>query len=402
MKRRLDVWLVLVITIITIAVAPYIQPPWILSVIVILASLILFLIRKTKYPAIALMVIALLYGINLLSLFVFLGTLAIVVLGELAYRSAGTESQSYIAYIVAATVGSFVVMVYLGYQAPLIVVLGVLVAVLLKSALEKRYDSLMIESLGVAMTMLLFEELNFEVDLLLLVAAVILALSVGYFSYKLRAADLSGLFSAAIIGIILIVFADVTWFFIMLTFFILGSVCTRYRFEKKREMGVAEGHGGVRGYLNVFANGLVAAVAAVLFGLSHFNGMIQPEPFLALFLGGVASAAADTIASEIGVVGDTPYLITTMEQVPHGTNGGITLTGELAGLAAAGIVALSAFLVGVADVEMVAVCTLAGFVGTNIDSVVGATLENSGRIGNAGTNLIATFGGGIFALLFFV
>ena len=52
--------------------------------------------------------------------------------------------------------------------------------------------------------------------------------------------------------------------------------------------------------------------------------------------------------------------------------------------------------------EMVVICTLAGFVGTNLDSLVGATLENQGFLGNAGTNLLATIGGGLFAVGLFL
>lgn len=402
MSRHVGAWIAAILTIAGIAIAPYLHPPWILSIIVILFSFILFLIHKTKYPAIAIMIIALLYGVNILSLLVFSGTMAIVVLGSIAFHLIHDERHSYIGYIITGTVSSLAVSVYLGHPAPLIVILGVFVAVLLKSALRGRYDSLMIESLGVAMTMFLFDELNYQVDLMLLVAAVIIACTFGYFSYHLKAADLSGLFSGALVGIIIIVFADVRWFFIMLTFFFLGSACTRYRFERKKELGVAESHGGVRGYFNVFANGLVAVAGAVLYGISNITGIMNPDMFLALFLGSVASAAADTIASEIGVVGTTPYLITTMEKVPPGTNGGITLYGEFAALVAALIVTASAFLFNIADIPMVIVCTIAGFVGTNVDSLVGATLENSGKIGNSGTNLIATSCGGIFALLFYL
>ncbi|MDT8357886.1 MAG: DUF92 domain-containing protein, partial [Methanomicrobiaceae archaeon] len=230
MALRSETLLASALTIIGIGVAPLIEPPWILSLIIILLCSVFYLIRRTKYPALALMVIAALYGAQLLSLFVLLGTVAIVVLGEFAFLTFSKESYGYLSYFVAGTAGSLAVMLYLGYQSPLVVVLGVLVALMLKSALKRRYDSLMIESLGVAMTMFLFEEINFEVDAMLLLAAVITALSFGYFSYKIRAADLSGLFSGAIVGILLIVFADVRWFFIVLTFFILGSGCTRYRY----------------------------------------------------------------------------------------------------------------------------------------------------------------------------
>jgi len=116
----------------------------------------------------------------------------------------------------------------------------------------------------------------------------------------------------------------------------------------------------------------------------------------------VASAAADTAASEIGVTGKTPYLITTFKPVPRGTNGGVTLRGEVAAILASIIVAAVALVMGVADPKLAIVTVIAGFIGTNVDSVVGATLENSGRIGNSGTNLTATFFGGVAGMLLYV
>jgi uncharacterized protein (TIGR00297 family) len=269
-------------------------------------------------------------------------------------------------------------------------------AVLLRAALRGRDDVLMVEALGVAMTMFLFEEINFQVDLTILVVAAVIAFGFGYSSYRLRVADVSGLFSGAMIGIILIVFAGVPWFLIMLTFFIVGAGATRYRYGDKEQLGVAQEHAGVRGYFNVFANGLVATGAAILYGVTG-----NPA-FAALFMGSVASAAADTAASEIGVTGKTPYLITTLQPVPRGTNGGVTLRGEMAAVAAAALVALVAWMLGVADPRMAVVTVAAGFVGTNVDSLVGATLENSGRIGNSGTNLAATFFGGVFGMLVYL
>jgi len=57
---------------------------------------------------------------------------------------------------------------------------------------------------------------------------------------------------------------------------------------------------------------------------------------------------------------------------------------------------------GVADPWMVVSTVIAGFIGTNIDSLVGATLENHGRIGNSGTNLTATFVGGVAGMLIYL
>jgi uncharacterized protein (TIGR00297 family) len=385
-----------VLTLLFIGLAPMLQPAWLLACLIILFSLLLFLIRDTRYVSLSIIVLAALYGLGWLSTFVFTCTLGIVVFGEVAFRLIDGELASYLSHMVAAIVVSFAVMVYLRYTAPLVVLMGVIVAVLLRAVLQSRDDALMIEALGVAMTMFLFEEINFEVDLTLLIAAVLIAFGFGYTSYRLKVADISGLFSGAMIGVILIVFADVRWFLIMLAFFIIGAATTRYRYGDKERFGVAQEHGGVRGYFNVFANGIVATGAAILYGVTGHPGSV------ALFMGSVASAAADTTASEIGVTGKTPYLITTLQPVPRGTNGGVTLRGEGAAIIAAALVAGLAWLMGVADLRMVVATVVAGFVGTNVDSLVGATLENSGRVGNAGTNLIATFIGGVSGMVLYL
>jgi uncharacterized protein (TIGR00297 family) len=396
MTKRTGLVLASVLTLAFIGLAPLLQPAWLLTLFLVPFSLVLFLIKDTRYVSLSIIVLAVLYGLGWLSTFVFTCTLGIVVIGEAAFRLTGGKHASYLHHLVAAIVVSIAVMLYLQYVAPLVVVMGVVVAVLLRAALRGRDDALMIEALGVAMTMFLFEELNFEVELTLLIAAALIGFGFGYTAYRFRVADVSGLFSGAMIGIILIVFADVRWFLIMLTFFIIGAGATRYRYRDKEQLGVAQEHGGVRGYFNVFANGLVATAAAILFGLTGHPA------FVALYMGSVSAAAADTTASEIGVTGKAPYLITTLKPVPRGTNGGVTLRGEVAAVIASAIVAVVAWAMGVADPWMVVVTVIAGFVGTNVDSLVGATLENSGRIGNSGTNLIATFSGGVSAMLIYM
>ena len=382
-----------VLTLVFIGLAPLLQPPWLLTLFLVLFSLLLSLIRDTRYVSLSIIALAVLYGLGWLSTFVFTCTLGIVVFGEVAFRLTGGEHASYLYHMLAAIVVSIAVMFYLHYTVALVALMGVVAAVLLRAVLGGRDDALMVEALGVAMTMFLFEELKYEVDMSILIAAAVIAFGFGYTSYRLRVADISGLFSGAMIGIILIVFADVRWFLIMLTFFIIGAAATRYRYADKERFGVAQEHGGVRGYFNVFANGLVATGGAILYGITG-----NPA-FAALFMSSVASAAADTAASEIGVTGKTPYLITTFKPVPRGTNGGVTLRGEVAAILASIIVAAVALVMGVADPKLAIVTVIAGFIGTNVDSVVGATLENSGRIGNSGTNLTATFFGGLAGML---
>jgi len=402
--------------------APFVAPAGtfaaaLLAVVVITACLTVLLVFHEPYPTVPIMVLAVLFAAGIIPLYVFAVTLAIMLVGELAARyadgtlmlarrrrrveverrfEAGEVPPVYLWFLGAALTAGLTVSWALGKQEPLIVLMGVVVAVLLKAILADREDAFLVEMLGVAMTVYLFDDLDYAVDGLNLIAAAILAFSFGYFAYRARAMDLSGLFSGALIGLLLIVFADVRWFVILLVFFALGAGTTRYRFDYKRRIGVEEEKSGVRGYRNVFANGIVAAAAAVLYGVTLHPACV------ALFLGAVATAAADTVASEIGVTGKRPYLITTFERVRAGTNGGVTLIGEAAAGLAALVIGLVAFLLGVADPAMLIVTVAAGLVGTNVDSVIGAVFENRGMIGNSGTNLTATLAGGVFAALFFL
>jgi uncharacterized protein (TIGR00297 family) len=375
---------------------PYVQPAWLLALSIILLALILWRFFATKYLTYTFCILAALYGIGLLPFFVFATTLAMLVLGELVFGTQADDLNTYLYYIISTAWAAVLVMAYLNQLEILTIIFGIIAAVLLKVILLKFEDSLMIEGLGIAMTMWLIQELNYQANLQMVVAAVIIGFTFGYFAFRAKTADLTGLFSAALVGIILLVFADARWFIIMLAFFILGSAATKYKFEYKKRIGVEQGQSGARGYRNVFANGIVAAAAAVLFGV------FQQPVFIVMYVGCVATAAADTLASEIGVTGGVPYMITTLKKVPIGTNGGVTVTGEAVALIGGLVVSLVAFFLGVITPSMVVVCTLAGFVGTNIDSLVGATLENRGFLGNAGTNLLATLSGGVFAVALFL
>lgn len=380
----------------SILAAPLVQPPWLMALVVIFYALVLFRFFDTKYLTYSFVVLSALYGIGLLPVFFFSCTLAILIMGELVFGTGADDLNTYLYYVIATAWAATLVMVYYNHLVPLTIIFGLIAAVLLKVILLRFEDSLVIEALGIAMTMYLIDELNYEANLQMVVIAVIVAFAFGYFAFRFKTADLSGLFSAALVGIILIVFAEASWFLIMLVFFIIGSVATRYKYSYKKKLGIEQGQGGARGYKNVFANGIAASAAAVLYGV-----FVRPE-FIVLYVGCVATAAADTVASEIGVTGGTPIMITTLKKVPIGTNGGVTLTGELVSLFGGFVISLVALLLNVITPEMAVACTIAGFIGTNIDSVVGATLENNGFVGNAGTNLLATIGGGIVAVALYL
>lgn len=379
-----------------ILVGPSISPPWLMALFIICGALPLLRFFTIKYLMYTFCILAVLYGVGLLPFFVLAATLAMLVLGELVFRPRDDDLNTYFYYVIATAWAGVLVMAYLHEKAILTIIFGIITAVLLKVILLKYEDSLLIEGIGIAMTMYLIEELNYQAEFQIIVFAVLVSFTFGYFAFRAKTADLTGLFSIALVGIILLVFADARWLLVMLAFFIMGSAGTRYKYEYKKRIGVEQGQGGARGYRNVFSNGIIGCIAAVLYG-------VFAEPvFIVMYVGSIASAAGDTLASEIGVTGGIPTMITTFKKVPIGTNGGVTWTGELVAVLGSFVVSLVALVLGLITPSMLIICTMAGFVGTNIDSIVGATLENRDFFGNAGTNLAATIGGCIFAMALFL
>jgi uncharacterized protein (TIGR00297 family) len=102
---------------------------------------------------------------------------------------------------------------------------------------------------------------------------------------------------------------------------------THIGLSRKQELGLSEASGG-RDAWQVFAN-IGAAAMFALISLRHHS-------FAVAVIAALAEAAADTSQSEIGEVASRrAWSITTLREVPAGTDGGTTVIGTLAGVGAA-------------------------------------------------------------------
>ena len=188
----------------------------------------------------------------------------------------------------------------------------------------------------------------------------------------------------------------------LFAFFLLGNLVTRYKYDKKLKLGVAEGNKGMRDINNVLGNGLSPLIFAVLYAISSQNTI-----FLLGFSGAVATACADTFSTEIGQAEGNPRLITTLKKVPVGTNGGVSSPGFGAALLGSSLISLVCLAFVSSNVEthiritFFFVCLLAGFSGCVADSFFGATVEdrNPLNLNKHHVNILATLSGGIFAIL---
>jgi uncharacterized protein (TIGR00297 family) len=238
---------------------------------------------------------------------------------------------------------------------------------------------------GTAMVMWLF---SFDYPLpelqrILLICIFALVLGIG--AYWAKAADSDAVLSETIVCLLVILFAGLSWFILLLAFYLLGGAFTRYGYSHKHKLGIAQSHGGRRGYKNVYSNSLVPLVLAICYGV-YGNDL-----FIFAFIASVATANGDTLASEIGETSRSkPRMITTLKETEPGVDGGVTPLGEAASFAGAIIIGLLAAGMGMVGIFGIVVAAIGGFLGTNFDSLLGATLQSRGLLSNNGVNLVAT------------
>jgi len=197
-----------------------------------------------------------------------------------------------------------------------------------------------------------------------------------------KSLSFSGVLASVLVGAVTLFLGGWDCFLVLLVFLILGTLFTKYKCSEKAPGTLAQEKGGVRTWVNVFANGGPALISILL---EYFYGT---DFFKVFFLSSVCSAASDTMSTEIGLLSKSkPRLITKpWKKVERGVSGGVTLLGTLAGLFASltiSVVPLTTIMMGVGGLflgindpaRLVVASALAGFSGMIMDSILGATVQ---------------------------
>ena len=206
-------------------------------------------------------------------------------------------------------------------------------------------------------------------------------------SERFKVLDRLGVYAAAGLGLVVGGLGHWTWLIILLGFLGSSHKATKWRLEQKLTLGLSESDDGHRSWGNVIANGgLPGIVAIVAWVLSdHDNGIW-------IFSAAVAVAASDTFASEIGCLDNRVRMITNFKKCEPGLNGGFSPNGQLAAAAGSTIIAILAFLME-QDAKLAIAVAVIGWLGCQIDSYLGAILENRGFMTKGTVNAAAiTFG----------
>jgi uncharacterized protein (TIGR00297 family) len=252
--------------------------------------------------------------------------------------------------------------------------------------------------------------------------ACVVALGISGIAYKLKMLSLSGMIAATIIGGIIFGLGGISATVLLMFFFVSGSLLTKLN---KTQASTIKKLGDSRNWKQVLCNGVIPALCLIIIALRHD----LREEISLLFLGALATATADTWATEIGMrFGKKFYNVFTFRPIEKGLSGGVSFIGIFASIAGAFFIAAISLirfndtdpLCGLVLVKVLPVITLAGFVGGLLDSIIGATIQAKYKltdgsitevwsegavlisgirfIGNNATNLISTFWGGLLAI----
>jgi uncharacterized protein (TIGR00297 family) len=210
--------------------------------------------------------------------------------------------------------------------------------------------------------------------------------------YYARSVSFSGALGGWFLGTIAILGAGWPMYAALLAFFVIGTATTKIGYARKAKLGLAQEGGGRRGFSHAFSNVGVAAICAVAVSRLSRVDVSPLEWMMLAYLMGIASlatAAADTTASEIGqLIGRRAFLPLTLRRVPVGTEGAISIEGTLAGVvggflvALAGVVALHYGLGLDPGAIAIALVTACAFLGSYLESIAGSW--NRKRIASQG------------------
>lgn len=255
-----------------------------------------------------------------------------------------------------------------------------------------------------------------------------IAAYLGFSGYRKGSLSLDGAIAASLVGYASLANPFAGFGLALITFYLNGSKATKYKASVKERLethspsvsvpevkkGKRDTSSGNRSAVQVLCNSATAVAACVAFRLLNTAQPVDPLSAtvlkvvrvagfkvdvtnLVLFLivtGHYAACMGDTLASELGILSQSqPRLVTNpLRKVPKGTNGGISLLGLV-------FSALGGTLIGAntsacllihrhfhsipsslsfnVHLKLIALLTASGLVGSLIDSLLGATLQQT-------------------------
>ncbi|RAJ35471.1 DUF92 domain-containing protein [Pedobacter cryoconitis] len=223
----------------------------------------------------------------------------------------------------------------------------------------------------------------------------ILLMAGGYFSVRFRKLTVGAAITGVLCGILIYLGIGDAGLALLAAFFLCGTLATIWGRKAKIQLD-KPGDSIQRKPGQVLANaGTATILSCAVIVFPDYKAVL-----LAMTAGSFASATADTLSSELGVLyGKRFYNCLSWRKEAKGLDGAISLEGTLIGVAGAVLIALIHRLF-TGDSAYVLILVFAGFAGNFSDSVLGASLERRNFLSNDGVNFLSTlFAAGITLLL---
>lgn len=211
-----------------------------------------------------------------------------------------------------------------------------------------------------------------DLNYLRLIIGFVSVLVLASISFRFKVVTADGAIGMIVIGTIVFGLGGIPASIPLLFFFISSSLLSKIKSgHKKHVMQFAEKN-GPRDIRQVFANGGVAAICLVLFAITG------NQYWLVGYLAALSEASADTWATEIGTFRKTKTVsIISLKDVPAGQSGGMSILGTSGAIIGALLTGISGFALFDNNnlLLIILVSILAGFAGSIIDSILGATVQ---------------------------
>lgn len=192
-------------------------------------------------------------------------------------------------------------------------------------------------------------------------------------AYRRNQLTLGGAYAAFALGTAAVA-GGLMWAVALAAFFYSSMLVSSWRASDKRQRSYSVlPDARTRDAWQVLANGGLFAVAAISWGV---GGSWEAGFF---GFGALATATADTWATEIGIALDaTPRSIITWRHVAPGTSGGVSAIGLSAAIAGSFLIALLAVAAFTTpfDIQSLEAVFAGGFAGAVADSLLGATVQS--------------------------
>jgi uncharacterized protein (TIGR00297 family) len=219
---------------------------------------------------------------------------------------------------------------------------------------------------------------NFRRMSLRLIWGLLFSSGIGLVAYRRKSLDKSGMLGAIACGTSIVGMGGWSWGLSLVYFFVSSSLLSSFRAREKAIVASDKFSKGSRRDLSqAIANGGLATFFSLCFGFSKSSGAFRRAQ--SGFIGALATATADTWATELGTLSKaSPRLITNGKPVIPGTSGGVTPLGIVASALGACTLGFffwagEGFRKSLAPTPLLAL--FSGIIGSCFDSVLGATLQ---------------------------